>query len=54
MTLMQANALLDGAGYTEKDADGFRVWPGTTETISFTIEGTAMPGEPTRMLFSKW
>lgn len=40
----QANALLDGAGYTEKDADGFRLWPGTTEPISFIIEGTETPG----------
>ena len=41
----QANALLDGAGYSEKDSEGFRVWPGTTEAISFTIEGTAIPGD---------
>jgi peptide/nickel transport system substrate-binding protein len=41
----QANALLDGAGYTEKDADGFRLWKdGSGETLSFTIEGTAQPG----------
>jgi len=39
-----ANALLDGAGYAEKSADGFRLWPGTTEEISFIIEGTATPG----------
>jgi peptide/nickel transport system substrate-binding protein len=39
-----ANALLDGAGYTEKSADGIRLWPGTTEEISFIIEGTALPG----------
>jgi peptide/nickel transport system substrate-binding protein len=40
----QANSLLDGAGYSEKNADGFRVWPGTTEEISIIIEGTATPG----------
>jgi peptide/nickel transport system substrate-binding protein len=40
----QANALLDGAGYSEKNADGFRVWPGTDEAISFIIEGTEQPG----------
>lgn len=40
----QANALLDGAGYAEKNAEGFRVWPGTSEAISFIIEGTAEPG----------
>lgn len=25
----QANALLDGTGYSEKDSEGFQVWPGT-------------------------
>ncbi|MBV7331034.1 ABC transporter substrate-binding protein [Chloroflexi bacterium TSY] len=39
-----ANQLLDDAGYAEKDADGFRLWPGTDETLSFTVEGTAQPG----------
>jgi peptide/nickel transport system substrate-binding protein len=43
----QANALLDGAGYTERDAEGFRLWnDGSGETISFTIEGTADVGTP--------
>lgn len=43
----QANALLDGAGYTEKSADGFRVWTdGSGEEISFIIEGTADVGTP--------
>lgn len=42
----QANALLDGAGYAEKSGEGFRVWPGTTEEISFIIEGTADVGTP--------
>jgi peptide/nickel transport system substrate-binding protein len=42
-----ANALLDGAGYTEKDADGFRLWKdGSGETLSFIIEGTATTGTP--------
>jgi peptide/nickel transport system substrate-binding protein len=40
----QANALLDGAGYAEKNAEGFRVWPGTDEAISFTIEMHDAPG----------
>ncbi|RME60898.1 MAG: ABC transporter substrate-binding protein, partial [Caldilineae bacterium] len=40
----EANRLLDEAGYSEKNADGFRVWPGTDEPISFVIEGTAPPG----------
>lgn len=43
----QANQLLDEAGYTEKDSDGFRKWnDGSGETISFTIEGTDEPGSP--------
>ena len=43
----KANALLDGAGYTEKSADGVRVWPdGSGEEISFIIEGTADVGTP--------
>ena len=38
----QANALLDAAGYSEKDSDGFRLWnDGSGETLSFIIEGTA-------------
>ncbi len=41
-----ANALLDGAGYTEKNADGLRLWPGTTEPISFIIEGIDQDGTP--------
>lgn len=42
-----ANALLDGAGYAEKNADGMRVWPGTTDAISFIIEGTDAAGSVT-------
>jgi len=43
----RANALLDAAGYAEKDADGFRLFPdGSGETLSFIIEGTAQPGSP--------
>lgn len=40
----QANALLDGAGYAEKNSDGIRVWPGTSEPISFIVEGIDGPG----------
>jgi peptide/nickel transport system substrate-binding protein len=41
----QANALLDEAGYSEKDSNGFRVYPdGSGETITFEIEGTAQAG----------
>ncbi|MEZ4661103.1 MAG: ABC transporter substrate-binding protein [Caldilineaceae bacterium] len=39
----QANALLDGAGY-ERGSDGTRVYPGTSDPISFVIEGTDQPG----------
>lgn len=43
----QANALLDGAGYSERDAEGFRLYKdGSGETISFIIEGTAEAGTP--------
>ncbi|RIK43672.1 MAG: hypothetical protein DCC55_04885 [Chloroflexi bacterium] len=41
----RANESLDAAGYTEKDAEGFRLWKdGSGETLSFIIEGTALPG----------
>jgi hypothetical protein len=37
--------LLDAAGYTQKDAQGYRLWnDGSSERISFTIEGTDQPG----------
>jgi len=40
-----ANNLLDEAGYSEKDSEGYRLWKdGSGETLSFTIEGTDMPG----------
>ena len=40
-----ANQLLDEAGYAERDNDGFRLWKdGSGETLSFLIEGTALPG----------
>lgn len=40
----QANALLDAAGYADRNSDGQRLWPGTDEPISFVVEGTAQPG----------
>ncbi|MCB0071674.1 MAG: ABC transporter substrate-binding protein [Caldilineaceae bacterium] len=40
----EANRLLDEAGYAEKNGDGMRVWPGTTEAISFIIEGIEQAG----------
>ena len=52
--LAQANALLDGLGYTEKDAEGFRLWnDGSGELISFIFEGideTGTPGSDTAQL----
>jgi peptide/nickel transport system substrate-binding protein len=33
-----ANAMLDAEGYTEKDADGFRLWKDGSGPISFVIE----------------
>jgi peptide/nickel transport system substrate-binding protein len=42
----EANRLLDEAGYSEKDGDGFRLWKdGSGETLSFVIEGTSQPGD---------
>jgi len=42
-----ANELLDKAGYTERDSEGFRLWKdGSGERLSFIIEGTAEPGTP--------
>ncbi len=39
----QANSLLDEAGYTARDNEGFRLWKdGSRQRLSFTIEGTAM------------
>ena len=40
----RANELLDNAGFSAKNADGQRLWPGTDEPISFVVEGTAQPG----------
>lgn len=52
--LEQANAILDGLGYTEKDGDGFRLWnDGSGEIISFIFEGideTGTPGSDTAQL----
>lgn len=52
--LEKANAILDGLGYTEKDAEGFRLWnDGSGEVISFIFEGideTGTPGSDTAQL----
>lgn len=41
----QANALLDAAGYSERDSEGFRLWnDGSGDVLSFVIEGTAALG----------
>ncbi len=44
--LAEANKLLDAAGYTAKDADGFRKYKDGSATITFTIEGTDNTGTP--------
>ena len=52
-----ANSTLDGLGYTEKDADGFRLWnDGSGEVISFIFEGideTGTPGSDTAQLVTQ-
>jgi len=52
-----ANEILDSLGYTEKDADGFRLWnDGSGEIISFIFEGideTGTPGSDTAQLVMK-
>jgi peptide/nickel transport system substrate-binding protein len=42
----RANELLDGAGYAEKDAEGFRLWADGSGPVDFVIEGTAQAGSP--------
>ncbi|MFN8446785.1 MAG: ABC transporter substrate-binding protein [Caldilineaceae bacterium] len=43
----KANKLLDDAGYSEKNADGIRLFPGTTDPISFSIESIDQTGTQT-------
>lgn len=40
----KGNQLLDAAGYDKKDGEGFRLWKDGSGTLSFVIEGTALPG----------
>ena len=40
----KASALLDGAGYDKRGADGFRLWKDGSGPISFIIEGTDQTG----------
>jgi len=42
-----ANKMLDDAGYTTKDADGFRMYKDGSGVITFTIEVTDGAGTPT-------
>jgi peptide/nickel transport system substrate-binding protein len=42
-----ANKLLDEAGYTKKDADGFRLYKDGSGPVSFIVEGTDQAGTPT-------
>ncbi len=42
----QANELLDGAGYAERDGDGFRLWKDGSGRVGFIIEGRSeLPGD---------
>jgi len=42
----RANELLDAAGYTERDAEGYRMWKDGSGPVSFFIEGrSADPGD---------
>jgi len=44
---VNANALLDAAGYIERSSDGFRRWKDNSgEVLSFIIEGTVEPSTP--------
>jgi peptide/nickel transport system substrate-binding protein len=42
----EANRLLDEAGYTEKDSDGFRLYKDGSGPVSFEIVGTDEAGQP--------
>lgn len=42
----KANELLDAAGYSAKDGDGFRLWKDGSGPVDFVIEGTAQAGSP--------
>ncbi|MBX3010584.1 MAG: ABC transporter substrate-binding protein [Caldilineaceae bacterium] len=50
----QANTILDGLGYTERDSENMRLWDdGSNEAISFIFEGideTGTPGSDTAQL----
>lgn len=47
----RANELLDGLGYTERDADGFRVWQdGSGERVRWTLLGGAELADNTQMV----
>jgi peptide/nickel transport system substrate-binding protein len=42
----QANELLDGAGYDQRDKDGYRMWKDGSGPVSFIIEGRSeLPGD---------
>jgi peptide/nickel transport system substrate-binding protein len=47
----QANALLDGLGYTERDAEGYRLFKdGSGDRITFTALGQAQTAQPTMLM----
>ncbi len=53
----EANRLLDEAGYTEKDADGFRLWKDGSGPISWIIESTELAGsasEDAVLMYTKY
>lgn len=50
----QANALLDAAGYTERDGDGFRLWKDGSGRAGFDIEYITQGDEDTVALYAKY
>jgi len=50
----RANALLDAAGYTERDAQGFRLWKDGSGRAGFNIEYIKQGDEDTVALYAKY
>jgi len=47
----QANALLDGLGYTERDGEGYRLWQdGSGDRIAFTCLGGSSDASPFQLM----
>jgi peptide/nickel transport system substrate-binding protein len=50
-----SNDLLDEAGYSEKDSEGFRLWDdGSGELISFVVEGTSETSDVMELVTKYW